>query len=224
MPPDTQTQHIDEEYVDTLTGEIFEAVDNAKIVVEDLPKVCRALRTIRYKQQVISDYLESEKERLTAFCSVKSTPLTQQEERLMAIAESLLVASNERRLAYPGLGVVRFVAGRESVDATRWDALDERAQIEMSTVNQGAFRVKTVIEPDKKEIAKRLRDGSTTTAPLTDAFEIKVAPDKFDFKAFVDEFVGAGMIPISLIRWEMTGLDDEMKKIWPGKPTPATTK
>ena len=29
-----------------------------------------------------------------------------------------------------------------------------------------------------------------------------------------DEFLKAGMIPISLIRWEMTGMDDEVKKFW----------
>jgi hypothetical protein len=30
----------------------------------------------------------------------------------------------------------------------------------------------------------------------------------------LDEFLAAGMIPLSLIRWEMTGLDDEIKKLW----------
>lgn len=182
MPPDVQTQHIDDEYVDTLTGEIFDAVDNGKIVTQDLPKICRALRAIRYKQQVIADYLESEKERLTAFCSAESSPLVWQEERLMAIAESLLVASNERRLAYPGLGVVRFVAGRESVKTDGWDSLDERGRIELSTVNQGAFRIKTVIEPDKKAILQRLKEGDTTTAPLSTAFRIETPPDKFEFR------------------------------------------
>jgi uncharacterized protein (DUF885 family) len=34
---------------------------------------------------------------------------------------------------------------------------------------------------------------------------------KFVLKEFMDEFLAAGLIPMSLIRWEMTGLDDEMK-------------
>jgi hypothetical protein len=34
--------------------------------------------------------------------------------------------------------------------------------------------------------------------------------DNFIMKEFMDEFFAAGMIPISLIRWEMTGLADEM--------------
>ena len=38
--------------------------------------------------------------------------------------------------------------------------------------------------------------------------------EKFRLKQFMDEFHAAGMIPLSLIRWEMTGLDDEIKKLW----------
>ena len=33
----------------------------------------------------------------------------------------------------------------------------------------------------------------------------------FDLGAFHDEFAASGMIPISLTRWEMTGLDDEVR-------------
>lgn len=35
--------------------------------------------------------------------------------------------------------------------------------------------------------------------------------DRFDLGKFHDEFLAAGPIPIPLIRWEMTGLDDEVK-------------
>ncbi len=35
--------------------------------------------------------------------------------------------------------------------------------------------------------------------------------DRFALGAFTDEFLSRGSIPISLIRWEMTGLDDEMR-------------
>lgn len=38
--------------------------------------------------------------------------------------------------------------------------------------------------------------------------------ESFSFKQFMDEFVAAGVIPISLVRWEMTGLEDEIKKLW----------
>jgi dipeptidyl aminopeptidase/acylaminoacyl peptidase len=36
----------------------------------------------------------------------------------------------------------------------------------------------------------------------------------FDLGKFHDEFLTSGSIPITLIRWEMTGLDDEVKKLW----------
>ena len=41
--------------------------------------------------------------------------------------------------------------------------------------------------------------------------------DAFDLKDFHDEFLAAGWIPISLIRWEMTGHDDEVRDLF-GKP------
>ncbi len=37
--------------------------------------------------------------------------------------------------------------------------------------------------------------------------------DRFDIKAFHDRFRAAGSIPISLIRWEMTGKDDEVRAL-----------
>ena len=40
--------------------------------------------------------------------------------------------------------------------------------------------------------------------------------DEFVLKEFIDEFLAAGIIPISLIRWEMTGYDDEIMELWDG--------
>ena len=37
----------------------------------------------------------------------------------------------------------------------------------------------------------------------------------FDLGRFHDEFLAAGPIPISLIRWEMTGLDDQVRQFAP---------
>ena len=37
--------------------------------------------------------------------------------------------------------------------------------------------------------------------------------DRFDLGRFHDEFLAAGMIPISLIRWELTGKDDEVRSL-----------
>lgn len=41
----------------------------------------------------------------------------------------------------------------------------------------------------------------------------RIKGEKFNLKEFFDEFNACGMIPLSLIRWEMTGLDDELKKL-----------
>lgn len=38
--------------------------------------------------------------------------------------------------------------------------------------------------------------------------------EKFNLKEFDDQFIASGTIPISLIRWEITGLDDEVKAFW----------
>jgi uncharacterized protein (DUF885 family) len=39
--------------------------------------------------------------------------------------------------------------------------------------------------------------------------------DKFEIGKFHDEFLSKGIIPVTLIRWEMTGHDDEIQKLWP---------
>jgi len=39
--------------------------------------------------------------------------------------------------------------------------------------------------------------------------------DDFTLKRFMDELNGAGVIPVSLIRWELTGLDDEILRMGP---------
>ena len=39
--------------------------------------------------------------------------------------------------------------------------------------------------------------------------------DDFILKDFHDTFMAAGRLPLSLIRWEMTGLEDEVRELWP---------
>jgi len=38
--------------------------------------------------------------------------------------------------------------------------------------------------------------------------------EKFDLKEFHDQFLRFGRVPISLLRWEILGLDDEAKMFW----------
>ncbi len=44
--------------------------------------------------------------------------------------------------------------------------------------------------------------------------------DEFVLKDFHDTFMAAGRVPLSLIRWEMTGLDDEIRHFWKRQPLP----
>ncbi len=45
--------------------------------------------------------------------------------------------------------------------------------------------------------------------------------DKFVLKTFHDDFMAAGRVPLSLLRWEMTGLDNEVQHFWTADPLPA---
>ncbi len=44
--------------------------------------------------------------------------------------------------------------------------------------------------------------------------------DDFVMRDFHDDFLAAGRLPLSLIRWEMTGLDDEVTDFWDTEPMP----
>ena len=37
--------------------------------------------------------------------------------------------------------------------------------------------------------------------------------DDFTIKGFLDEFSAAGVIPVSLVRWELTGDDSEIRRM-----------
>ncbi len=38
--------------------------------------------------------------------------------------------------------------------------------------------------------------------------------EDFDLKHFHDQITTLGSVPLSLLRWQITGLDDEMDKFW----------
>ena len=42
--------------------------------------------------------------------------------------------------------------------------------------------------------------------------------DKFNLKEFHDEFISKGRIPISLIRYEMTGYEKDVEEFWNRPP------
>ncbi len=45
--------------------------------------------------------------------------------------------------------------------------------------------------------------------------------DKFVLKAFHDEFMAAGRMPMSVVRYDITGMDDEVRNFWKRDPLPA---
>ena len=47
---------------------------------------------------------------------------------------------------------------------------------------------------------------------------------RFNLKEFHDQFLAAGTIPISAIRWEMTGMDDEVRDLWKRWPSALMTR
>lgn len=48
--------------------------------------------------------------------------------------------------------------------------------------------------------------------------------DEFDLQTFHDEFMAAGRLPLSLVRWDMTGLDDEVAAFWQREPLPPVSR
>jgi hypothetical protein len=48
--------------------------------------------------------------------------------------------------------------------------------------------------------------------------------DKFDFSEFHDQLFATGQIPITLARWEMAGIDDDIKHLWKREPLPKKKK
>jgi uncharacterized protein (DUF885 family) len=44
--------------------------------------------------------------------------------------------------------------------------------------------------------------------------------DQFDLGKFHDQFFATGQISLSLTRWEMAGIDDDIKHLWKKEPLP----
>ncbi|MCM2311400.1 MAG: DUF885 domain-containing protein, partial [Steroidobacteraceae bacterium] len=43
----------------------------------------------------------------------------------------------------------------------------------------------------------------------------------FVLRQFHDDFLARGRLPLALLRWEITGLDDEVRELWGWQPIPA---
>lgn len=45
--------------------------------------------------------------------------------------------------------------------------------------------------------------------------------ERFELQEFHDSFLALGRLPLAVLRWEMTGLDDEVRDLWRVEPIPA---
>ena len=61
----------------------------------------------------------------------------------------------------------------------------------------------------KFEVYKLLRD------------RMRQLGDDFSLREFHDQLLATGQIPIALARWEMAGIDDDVKHLWETRPIPA---
>jgi len=148
-------------------------------------------------------------------------------------AESLALGLEEA-LMHAGLFDKRR-RGREIIDiALAYRAVRGMADLKMHS-NDYTYAEAVQFDVDACPYGWAVKDGYTIWAhknntPRVPGFELgytmgKIQFDKlmadrahqlghgFNLREFIDTFRAAGMIPISLIRWEMTGLDDEMKEI-----------
>ena len=87
-------------------------------------------------------------------------------------------------------------------NAPHGELLDDSPHLwfEMATTLRGVGHHMLMVV-GKAQFMKLLRDRSQQLG------------DEFELQAFMDEFFESGLIPMSLIRWEMTGLDDEMLEL-----------
>ena len=87
-------------------------------------------------------------------------------------------------------------------NAPHGELLDDSPHLwfEMATTLRGVGHHMLMVV-GKVQFMKLLRDRSQQQG------------DQFELQAFMDEFFESGLIPISLIRWEMTGRDDEMRTL-----------
>lgn len=182
-----------QELIDEQTGEIFE-IENPTI--DDLARICRALRATEAHQRMTEQYLKDEIDRLSSFCQAKLDSLAAQHTHLSGIAEGLLRSSGKERLEYPGLGVVRFGQTKESVDTTGYDELSLKDQKDIQVSYPELFNTTVKVLPGKKAIATaikglngELEDGPPLSESAinalvnTDLFKLRPKRETFVFKA-----------------------------------------
>ena len=88
-------------------------------------------------------------------------------------------------------------------NAPRGDLLDDSPHLwfEMATTLRGVGHHMLMVA-GKIQFLRLMRDSA------------QLQGDGFELMAFMDEFLASGLLPMALIRWEMTGKTDQVAKLW----------
>lgn len=167
-----------DEFVDLETGEILLTDDSAECITEDLPKITRSLRALERRMGVVDKFRQDELARIATHCNRKIETFQRSHDYLMGLAEWLMRKTGEKRLEYPGLGVLKFGTTRESVNDEDYEAMSPEDQQHMRALIPKLFRTKIIVSPDKKAIMAELKDN----VPVC-GFFINPKRETFGFKA-----------------------------------------
>lgn len=161
--------------VDEETGEIL-VPEGADPKTETLPRLARAMVTLKRRIAMIEAYRKAEVERITASCDNRAAKLAEQLTYLEQTANGVFSVVGEKKLEYPGLGVFRLSKTRVSVDSSDFDSWGKDLRDRLAAADETLFRSKTVYSPDKDAIKKALLAGVSIMG-----FELKGGDERMVF-------------------------------------------
>ncbi len=134
-------------------------IDNAKILVEDLPRLARAIirNNERYNKAIANNKFEIE--RLKSWIKTNETNRDKAHTYLMGKAKSIMDITGEKVVEYSGLGKFRYQEPRDRVDTSLYEALPDDNKGDLLTHHKGLFIEKYSFAPALKEIKKAFKNG-----------------------------------------------------------------
>lgn len=171
---------LDRMIVDTESGEIVDAVEQATTIehtVADLPKLGRALRHLARRIEALSQYEKAEVERVTAVVNHERGKLQENYNWILDHSRQLMESDGQKSLHYPGLGRFAFRKGSLVVDISEYEQADDKQKRQTQQAHPQAFTTKTTVTPDKKSI-KTMNEGGATVP----GFSVVRKLDSFAFK------------------------------------------
>ena len=140
-------------------------------------------------------------------------------EEMMSSAGLLDDSPRSRELVYimTAQRAARAIAGLR-VQSNEW-SIEEAVEFAAAKTPRGWFRADGDLVLFEQLLYLRQPGYGTsylTGKALIESLMSEVAleeGDAFELKDFMDRFLGTGMAPVSLIRWEMTGREDEIREL-----------